>query len=336
MKKLTKLGILIAVMAITLVSCKKTNDPETKSGDRDAFLQKIQDNRTQKTETFVVDLSNSAGHTIISDEGMEVSFYPGSLVDSDGNAVTGTVEVELLDVYSKADMLLINKPTMGVLPNGDRAVLKSGGEFLISAQQNGVKLEIASSLMIKLPVDNTGGGDNQMILFEAPMCCDDNCEAIVCEDNAWEEVNDTATATGQNGLLIEEFSGTIYYTGFISNFGWTNVDRFYSFAGQKTTLLVDAPEGFDNTNCAIYISYDGEPNALASCDAYFDDTNLFSEHYGQIPVGQEIHVIGVSIVEGNYSYTIKPVTIVDGETIVLDDFVSTTEAELVSAINNLP
>jgi hypothetical protein len=96
---------------------------------------------------------------------MQVLFFPGSLKDKAGNIVTGIVEIKLLDVYSKADMLLINKPTMGILPNGDRAILKSGGEFFMTASQNGEELEIASPLMIRVPVDNTNGADNQMILF---------------------------------------------------------------------------------------------------------------------------------------------------------------------------
>jgi hypothetical protein len=101
-------------------------------------------------------------------------------------------------------------------------------------------------------------------------------------------------------------------------------------------LLVDVPEGYDNLNCAVYISYDGEPNALAACDAYFEDTQLFSEHYGQIPVGQQIHVIAVSIIDGDYMYSIKAVTVAADEIIVLDDLVATTEAALISTINSLP
>jgi hypothetical protein len=44
---------------------------------------------------------------------------------------------------------------------------------------------------------------------------------------------------------------------------------------------VGAPEGYDNTNSAIYLSYDGEgTNALAKLDT-FTAAGLFSEHYGQ-------------------------------------------------------
>lgn len=336
MKNVTKIALFVALIAISLTACKK-NEPEVKQGDRTAFLDKIADAKTSKTETFSVDLDNAAGETITSDEGMQVLFFPGSLKDKAGNIVTGIVEIKLLDVYSKADMLLINKPTMGILPNGDRAILKSGGEFFMTASQNGEELEIASPLMIRVPVDNTNGADNQMILFQdrTEGDCDDADESIVCEENAWEVVEDSS-ATGQNGLFIDDFVGVTYYTGFISNFGWTNVDRFFSYAGPKTTLLVDVPEGYDNLNCAVYISYDGEPNALAACDAYFEDTQLFSEHYGQIPVGQQIHVIAVSIIDGDYMYSIKAVTVAADEIIVLDDLVATTEAALISTINSLP
>jgi hypothetical protein len=40
---------------------------------------------------------------------------------------------------------------------------------------------------------------------------------------------------------------------------------------------VGAPEGYDNTNSAIYLSYDGEgTNALAKLDTF--TAGLFSEH----------------------------------------------------------
>ena len=111
MKNVTKIALFVALIAISLTACKK-NEPEVKQGDRTAFLDKIADAKTSKTETFSVDLDNAAGETITSDEGMQVLFFPGSLKDKAGNIVTGIVEIKLLDVYSKADMLLINTNRM--------------------------------------------------------------------------------------------------------------------------------------------------------------------------------------------------------------------------------
>jgi hypothetical protein len=66
---------------------------------------------------------------------------------------------------------------------------------------------------------------------------------------------------------------------------------------------VGAPEGYDNTNSAIYLSYDGEgTNALAKLDTF--TAGLFSEHYGQ-PLGLACHIIFVTEENGQWKYAIR-------------------------------
>ncbi len=334
---LKKTGLLIILFAITLASCEKEESKTKVKPNGVALKQAIQDLRDSKTQSFPITLS-STGNTVMGEQGTEINFYAGSLKDKDGNIVTGDVEVKLLEIYSKADMLLMNKTTMGKLPNGDHAMLVSGGEFLLSANQNGEELELNGMVQVKLPTANTGGGDNEMTLFTSDFCspCDEDCDGIVCEDDVWVEKDDTLGTAGQGGLFVETFGGVDFYIGFISDFGWTNVDKFYSYTGLKTTLLVQAPEAYDNTNCAIYLSYDGEDSGLASLDSYNSTTGLFTEHYGQIPVGLDVHIIAISNVDDQYYSTIKAVTIVENGTIVLDNLLPTTEAELTADINALP
>lgn len=222
-------------------------------------------------------------------------------------------------------MLTTNKPTMGVMPNGDKALLISGGEFYIEATQNGTPLDISCDIQLGIPGDLTGGIDNDMILWTGTIDEDGNL--------AWEE-DKREDANGENGIFFE---GNLYYA-FVGDFGWTNVDRFYNDPREKTTILVDAPEGYDNTNCAIYLSYDGEDSGLANLDTYDSNTGLFSEHYGQIPIGLECHVIFVTEENGNYKYAIKGVTISENETITFteDETSVVTETQLINIINNLP
>ena len=338
MKNLTRIGLLVLLIAISLVSCKKEIKEETKLPDGTALKNLIKEKRADKTQEFVVDMSDPFGVDITGEQGTIVKFFPGQLKDKLGNIVTGNIDVTLLEIYSKADMLLMNKSTMGKLPSGDHAMLDSGGEILLKASQNGEELEINGGLTVQFPVDNTGGADTGMELFESCEKCEDDCgDDIICKKDVWAVVDDTTQAGTGGGIMVDTGGvGPVYYSAFVQNFGWTNVDRFYSFAGVKTTLLVDAPTEYDNLNCAIYISYDGEATALGSLDTYIETTELFTEHYGQIPVGLDIHIIAVSIIDGDYYYTIKAVTTAAGATIVLDDLMPTTESALIAEINNLP
>ncbi len=99
------------------------------------------------------------------------------------------------------------------------------------------------------------------------------------------------------------------------------------------------PEGYDDTNCAVYLSYDNEPTALAGFDTYDGVTELFSEHYGLIPIGLEVHVILVTEFEGQWSYAIQAETIVDGQLTSfpsVDDLIETDMEGLTAVINDLP
>jgi hypothetical protein len=268
------------------------------------------------------------------------TFYYGNISDLDGNLVGGVIQVELIEIYEKSDMVLLNRSTMGLLPDGNHAALKTGGQFHLSASKDGEPLVISGVVKMMLPVSNTGGEDLDMTLFLDPLePIDEDCdgESIVCPGDVWEEVEIDSLTGEQGGILnLEGAGGVIYYSAFITNFGWTNVDRFMSNPAPKTTLKAKAPAGYDQTNCAVYLSFDGEENSLATLDVFLSGEDVFTEHYGQIPIGINVHLICVSIVEGDYNYSITPATINAGSTIVLNALMPTTEASLVAAINSLP
>ena len=75
-------------------------------------------------------------------------------------------------------------------------------------------------------------------------------------------------------------------------------------------------------------------NALAKLDTY-TATGLFSEHYGQIPVGLACHIIFATEENGQWRYAIKGVTIAANQTytFTLAETTVGSEAQLVAAIN---
>ena len=58
--------------------------------------------------------------------------------------------------------------------------------------------------------------------------------------------------------------------------GWTNIDKFYSDPRPKTEIYAELPDGLGNTNTEVFISYDGESKALAQFDVWED--GRFTEH----------------------------------------------------------
>lgn len=320
----TILGTLL-LTAVLFSSCSKNSDdadiiiratPEEFSNLNDDALAGI-------TQTFQFN-AEDGNVSFTSDKGVDI-YLNGSCLTQNGSAVSGQVDIEFVELFDKGTMLTTNKPTMGMLPNGDKALLISGGEFFIEATQNGVILETTCSIQLGIPADLTGGIDNDMIMWNGTINEDG--------DLAWEEDNRDG-ANGQGGVFAE---GNQYYA-FLSDFGWSNVDRFYNDPRPKTTILVDVPEGYNNTNCSVFLSYDGEDTGLANLDTYNEGTGLFSEHYGQIPIGLECHVIFVTEEAGDWKYAIKSATIIENDVISITDGDTSivTETQLTTIINNLP
>lgn len=319
-----KLGLLCLAL-FSFVSCDNSDGDDNvilppTSG---AFKSISEKGVKRNTQNFTATAGNGL-ITITSAKGVKLNIN-GDCLTKNGNTVTGTIEIEYIELFDKGNMLVTNKPTMGITADGKKNLLISGGEFFIKATQGGVELQTSCSMNLIVPTALTDGLDNAMTLWNGAI--DDNGEL------AWRENKPNADGTG-GGKGGVQGEGANYYVTF-GNFGWTNVDRFYSDPRPKTTLLVDVPEGYDNENSAVYLSYDGEgTNALAKLDTYTTE-GLFSEHYGQIPVGLACHVIFVTEDNGQWRYAIKAVTVAanDVYTFTLAETTVGTEAQLVAAIN---
>jgi hypothetical protein len=250
-----------------------------------------------------------------------------------GNPVTGQVDLEYIEIFDGGNMLATGKHTMGQMPDGNRSMLLSGGEFYINATKNGQQLELDDAISLEIPTtltDGSNGGNPDMTLWE-----------LAENDSVW--VGDTTEPNpiGGNGVFLgngQTTTGESAYFAFVNDFGWTNVDCFYEDPRQKTTILASVPEGYNHLNSRIYLHYDGKGNALALLDTYNPVTKLFSEHYGQVPIGLACHIVFVTEDNGQWRYAIKPATIAAGTVyhFTLGETTVGTQAQLTAAINALP
>tara|TARA_R110002033_G_scaffold113188_3_gene158415 strand:+ start:384 stop:1403 length:1020 start_codon:yes stop_codon:yes gene_type:complete len=332
------LGLFLMTAAL-MTSCQKNDN-----GDNDisniiierATPQGFTDLKATALENlkqnFQVDVDGSG--TFTTQKGVEITIN-GSCLANNGNAVTGMVDVEVIELFERGTMLVTNKTTMGLSPTGGKELLVTGGEFFIEATQNGQVLQLICPMQVLVPTALTGGDDNGMTLWDGIIGMDCDLETG-CDDVTWVEQKRDGQGAGID--IGQGAAGQSLYAAFFSNFGWTNVDRFWSDPRPKTKLWAAVPEGFDNGNCALYLSYNGEAGSLANLDAYDSETGLFSEHTGIIPIGLECHVIFISEDNGNWVYAINPVTIIADGTIVIEesDLSTTTESQLITMINALP
>jgi hypothetical protein len=319
-----KTGLLFLFL-ITFMSCDNSDGDDNNlvlppSG---AAFKSISEKGVSANKQKFTIMAGDGLKTITSAKGVKLNIN-GDCLTKNGVPVTGSIDIEYIELFDKGTMLVTNKPTMGIMSDGKKNLLISGGEFFIKATQGGIELKTSCSMNLIVPTALTDGVDNAMTLWNGVI---DNKGEL-----AWEQPKPNADGTGGKGGVQGE--GANYYVTF-GNFGWTNVDRFYSDPRPKTTILADAPDGYDNNNSAVYLSYDGEGNnALAKLDTY-TAAGLFSEHYGQIPIGLKCHVIFVTESNGQWRYAIKAVTVAanDVYSFTLAETIVGTEAQLIAAIN---
>lgn len=330
MKKRNYLVTLLfgGAVALTCISCND-GDPKPavlKPGSDDHVNPLFEQYLEDMNQTF--SLNSETGGDITGEQGTIIRFGANAFVKSNGDPVTGDVDITLVEIYKKSDMLLTKMPTQGRNGDDEIALLVSGGEFYVDAKQDGAQLKPNGAYQIISPTEKTGGEDLDMKPFEGVKECDnDGCDVVWKEQDRDIKIGG---ADGQGGLIESA------YQLFQSQFGWTNIDRWYSDPREKTTIFVDVPEGYDNTNCAIYLSYDGEGSALALFDTYDANTGLFTEHYGLIPIGLEVHFIMVSVINDQWYYSIHGATIGANHVETFTALQPTTEAELAALVDALP
>jgi hypothetical protein len=325
--KTPKLILALVLFAMTFIACNPKEDEPTRenSGRQLTALHENLLNDAMQTAT----LDAATGGTLTGNQGTQFVFPANAFQDGNGNTITGTVNVEYAELYKRSDMVLMNKPTMGELLSGDKAWLVTGGEFYVKVTQAACscEIQIVNPFEIKTnPNPDPTAFDNNMIGFRGE---------IVADELTWIQMGEGATGQGFIPVGVRAGLNGSYYSLFSSENGWTNIDRFASDPRPKTTLEVTVPAGFDDDNCTIYLSVDGDDAGIATLDVY--NAGVFSEHYGQLPIGLEAHLIFVSVDDDEtIRHQIKPITVTAGQQEHIDNVTTISQADLQTAIDALP
>lgn len=335
----TKLLLKATLVALVFGACSSedpaaTNDLNkyTKAADSDTGgeseynVRQLQDNALQrKTQKFIFDTDE--GEVVFETESGTIININTETLTVKGDHVGGTAILEYVEIFGRSNMVTTNKTTMGVteeqsdeIEGIDLAPLVSGGEFFINiTTEEGEQFDDGAEITLSVPTElTTGDFDEEMDGWEG----EENDEG----DVIW-KLDEGDPIAGGDG----------YYLFNPPRFGWCNIDVLRAENGETTTILVDVPDGFDDTNTNVYLAIAGEVNTLAPLDTYDYNTELFSEHYGQVPVGLDGYIIFVSGTNNQWLYAIIPVTFAPNDIIVVDqgDIVAGTQADLENAVDSL-
>lgn len=317
MKKMKFLGIAMLGVAFAIVSCKKETpiDPDTDptvNASAQALSNYFATNTSNAVQTFTIDAANPIA--ITGSKGTVINFSANSFETQSGTVVTGNVKIELIEIFSKADMIRLNKPTMANHPSGGLAPLISGGEFKITASQNGESLRLREGYNYFVTVPAVNGVDPNMEIFYG----NGDSDTVI-----WNQA-DSSALWGQGNT----------YMGYFDSLNWINLDYFMNVPGPQTTVQVEVPSGFNNQNCALYISFDGM-NSLAML--YNSNGNIFTTAtYYTLPVGMNVHFVALSFVNNEPHVAIVSAEITNNHYEVIQQLNQTTTTQLTADLSNLP
>lgn len=337
----TKLLLNAAFAVLLFIACSKEEDSQTynsnlknsykatnSDGNYNNDIMKLQGEALKgMTQYFEFD-PNRDNVEFETENGVRIQVSTSSLT-IDGDRVQSGVILEYVEIFKRSDMAIANKTTMGIsneqtdeIEGTDLELLVTGGEFFINMTTvEGEQLDDGANITLTVPAELTGGPGEVMTAWDGIERANG--------DVVWEEEEDAEPlGTGEQG----------YYLFNPDEFGWSNIDRFWNYQGATTTIQVDVPAGYDNTNCSVYLATVGEQNILAPLDTYDASTELFSEHYGQVPVGLDGYIVFVSGATSQWEYAIIPVTFAPNDIIVVDagDIITGSQTDVENEIDALP
>lgn len=257
----------------------------------------------------------ATGFVVAGERGTEITFPADAFVDGDGNVVSGEVQVGIIEILTKKDLLL-----SGVATESNGQLLESGGELYIEALQNGDTLHLnpandlwsTNPVQVKLP-RNTDADPNGMILFKQGPRYDGG---LLDDDSfTWLVFNESPQA------MVQPYS----YDFTIPSFGWINVDKFLGYPPNQLTyvhvrLTPGSASGlqdvavmmvFEDLNAVIGLNYDPAMQWFGT-ESFSLTPNL--------PIGESISVVVIAKDAQDNLYFAKQ----EGMTIAANDLYTLT------------
>ncbi len=290
--KVTRILILLSLITIGIFSCKKDKTTTTTTTTTNTSnLNSVFSALKPPSQTFTVTAGQYA--TVVGLQGTRLVFYPNSFKNASGTTITaGTIQIELIEMY-KPGAMIANRAT--TLSNGTPLI--SGGQVYVKATSNGSEVSAGKyGIGFKQPAASTA----PMNLYYGNR---NNADSVV----TWGATPALAITLNTTTLIIDSMNnngtGNYYLFDSCTSFNYINCDYYYSYTGAKTTVYGVMPDtSFNNTNTQVFIVIP----SINSC-TFLQQYNTtapgtFSLFY-DIPVGLNIHIVGLCNKNGTYYYS---------------------------------
>jgi hypothetical protein len=241
-----KFYVLAAAAALLFTACKKDKieviDQPQATSER-TMEDFYQENFNNKLQRFIVDAGSEV--TLTGAEGSILTIPANNFLDKAGNLVTGNIEVQFIEVFSKGDMILLNKPT--VTSTGE--TLLSAGEFYLNYVIPGTNEVLTPINLIKLDVPSENPNPDMKLWVD--------------NGKGWELA--PADDRAPDGVLDPYDAG---YIAMVTG-GWLNFDLVYAFGPTKRIHIL-VPPGTSPAVTSVFISIDGMSTVINVDASHYD------------------------------------------------------------------
>jgi hypothetical protein len=225
-------------------------------------------------DTIIVD-ANTA--TIITPFGVQLTFPPHCCNNGAGQPVTGKVDVELIVVKKKGDMIRLNRPS-----TYNDSMLVTAGEIYIQLKQGGQPLQLAPGARINIRYADMP--INPLMKFFVG-------DGANAQHYNWLPTNDPSADTIIMGSQIYEI-----YT---KRQGWLSVANLFdaNVSTPKVKLGLDAASYFTNANTTAFAVFK-DVRSVVELKADLSTRRFLT---AKLPIGKQVTVVVISK-QGNDYY----------------------------------
>ena len=207
--------------------------------------------------------------TVITPSGLQVIFSPNCCVNSIGQPITGRVQVEIVLVKKKGDMIRLNLPS-----TYNDSLLVAAGHIFIKLIKNGQPVQLAPTATINIRYIDLP--TNAAMTF------------FVGDETNPQRFNWLANPNAANNIVI---AGTQAYEIYTNRLRWISIAYVFNFnTAAKVNIAAALPAYFTNANTIAFTVL----KDLRSVVAMHGDLSTRKFISSKIPVGKFITVVVIS------------------------------------------
>ena len=363
MKNITFLPILFILLF--LLSCQSNNQVQLSPLDNFSQIDEMLTNLAEKPQTFSV--STSKASNITGKAGTIIHLNPVNLETLDGSPLGTQIEIELLEMIDKTDMMLNNAPTVS---NGQ--LLVTGGAYYINMRSNGQQLRIKEGKGLEVEFPKLSDGKMSLFLGERDSLGQINWVATkekfaaknipdaVPPKKAGRKVQkkyvkksgeigaildfiegDTTAKSGDKEEILTEaeyqeylkkqkeiaYRRKTYEAISLLNFGWINCDRFMNDPGPKTDIQMIVKDEVI-TEARFYAIFENIQSVVQTSFIRGLEENPFASGIiYNIPEGKKVKIIGLTA-KADVPYLFESTINTTSDKQVAVSFVASTQTKI--------